>query len=177
MTIRYNCTYSKDVDLNPPLSLYLTVETDLTSSLTSPVIVSRRDPSALINGKKKDSVTEDPSSEQDGCKPKATRNILLIRHSQYNLSGNNDKERILTPLGCFSLSISLQNTDPACSSGSVCAGLMTSPSPLSGREQAELTGHRLASLGLKYDVLIHSSMTRATETAQIISKYLPGDGS
>ncbi|XP_029685326.1 serine/threonine-protein phosphatase PGAM5, mitochondrial isoform X2 [Takifugu rubripes] len=101
----------------------------------------KRDPSALINGKKKDSVTEDPSSEQDGCKPKATRNILLIRHSQYNLSGNNDKERILTPLG---------------------------------REQAELTGHRLASLGLKYDVLIHSSMTRATETAQIISKYLPG---
>lgn len=54
---------------------------------------------------------------------------------------------------------------------------MTSVSPLSGREQAELTGHRLASLGLKYDVLIHSSMTRATETAQIISKYLPGDGS
>lgn len=54
---------------------------------------------------------------------------------------------------------------------------MTSVSLLSGREQAELTGQRLASLGLKYDVLIHSSMTRATETAQIISKYLPGDGS
>ena len=53
---------------------------------------------------------------------------------------------------------------------------MTFVSPLSGREQAELTGQRLASLGLKYDVLIHSSMTRATETAQIISKYLPGDG-
>lgn len=47
---------------------------------------------------------------------------------------------------------------------------------LSGREQAELTGQRLASLGLKYDVLIHSSMTRATETARIISKHLPGDG-
>lgn len=48
--------------------------------------------------------------------------------------------------------------------------------PLSGREQAELTGQRLASLGLQYDVLIHSSMTRATETAQIISKHLPGAG-
>ncbi|XP_029961204.1 serine/threonine-protein phosphatase PGAM5, mitochondrial isoform X1 [Salarias fasciatus] len=103
----------------------------------------KRDPSALSNGKKKESATEDPSSEQDNGKPKATRNILLIRHSQYNLSGNNDKERILTPLG---------------------------------REQAELTGQRLAALGLKYDVLIHSSMARATETANIISKHLPGPG-
>ncbi|XP_037830605.1 serine/threonine-protein phosphatase PGAM5, mitochondrial isoform X2 [Kryptolebias marmoratus] len=100
----------------------------------------KRDPSVLSNGKKRESVTEDPSSEQDNGKPKATRHILLIRHSQYNLSGSSDKERILTPLG---------------------------------REQAELTGRRLAALGLKYDVLIHSSMARATETAQIISKHLP----
>ncbi|XP_051279364.1 serine/threonine-protein phosphatase PGAM5, mitochondrial isoform X4 [Dicentrarchus labrax] len=101
----------------------------------------KRDPSTLTNGKKKETATEDPSSEQDNGKPKATRNILLIRHSQYNLSGNSDKERILTPLG---------------------------------REQAELTGKRLAALGLKYDVLVHSSMARATETAHIISKHLPG---
>lgn len=101
----------------------------------------KRDPSVLVNGKKKESVTEDPSSEQENGKPKATRNILLIRHSQYNLSGSSDKERFLTPLG---------------------------------REQAELTGQRLAALGLKYDLLIHSSMTRATETANIISKHLPG---
>ncbi|XP_018523993.1 serine/threonine-protein phosphatase PGAM5, mitochondrial isoform X4 [Lates calcarifer] len=101
----------------------------------------KRDPSVLSNGKKKESATEDPTSEQDNGKPKATRNILLIRHSQYNLSGSSDKERILTPLG---------------------------------REQAELTGQRLAALGLKYDVLIHSSMARATETANIISKHLPG---
>ncbi|XP_020510471.1 serine/threonine-protein phosphatase PGAM5, mitochondrial isoform X4 [Labrus bergylta] len=101
----------------------------------------KRDPSALTNGKKKDNAAEDPSSEQDNGKPKATRNILLIRHSQYNLSGSNDKERILTPLG---------------------------------REQAELTGQRLAALGLKYDVLVHSSMARATETANIISKHLTG---
>ncbi|XP_041792182.1 serine/threonine-protein phosphatase PGAM5, mitochondrial isoform X2 [Chelmon rostratus] len=103
----------------------------------------KRDPSSLSNGKKKEAASEDPSSEQDNGKPKATRNILLIRHSQYNLSGNSDKERILTPLG---------------------------------REQAELTGKRLAALGLKYDVLIHSSMARATETAHIISKHLPGPG-
>ncbi|XP_069820138.1 serine/threonine-protein phosphatase PGAM5, mitochondrial isoform X2 [Dendropsophus ebraccatus] len=42
-----------------------------------------------------------------------------------------------------------------------------------GREQAELTGQRLASLGLKYSHIIHSSMTRAKETTEIISKYLP----
>ncbi|RMC05887.1 hypothetical protein DUI87_17431 [Hirundo rustica rustica] len=42
------------------------------------------------------------------------------------------------------------------------------------REQAELTGRRLASLGLKFDQIIHSSMTRATETTEIISKHLPG---
>ncbi|XP_033475117.1 serine/threonine-protein phosphatase PGAM5, mitochondrial isoform X4 [Epinephelus lanceolatus] len=105
----------------------------------------KRDPSALTNGKKKEkkeeNATEDPSSEQDNGKPKATRNILLIRHSQYNLSGISDKERTLTPLG---------------------------------REQAEFTGKRLAELGLKYDVLIHSSMARATETANIISKHLSG---
>lgn len=104
----------------------------------------KRDPSTLVNGKKKEkkeSVTEDPSIEQENGKPKATRNILLIRHSQYNLSGASDKERFLTPLG---------------------------------REQAELTGQRLSVLGLKYDLLIHSSMTRATETANIISKYIPG---
>ncbi|XP_008334796.1 serine/threonine-protein phosphatase PGAM5, mitochondrial isoform X2 [Cynoglossus semilaevis] len=97
----------------------------------------KREPSAL----RKEKASDDPTLEADNGKAKATRNILLIRHSQYNLSGNGDKERSLTSLG---------------------------------REQAELTGERLAALGLKYDVLVHSSMTRATETAQIISKHLPG---
>uniref|UniRef100_G3V9N1 Serine/threonine-protein phosphatase PGAM5, mitochondrial n=1 Tax=Rattus norvegicus TaxID=10116 RepID=G3V9N1_RAT len=43
-----------------------------------------------------------------------------------------------------------------------------------GREQAELTGIRLASLGLKFNKIVHSSMTRAVETTDIISKHLPG---
>ncbi|XP_078524044.1 serine/threonine-protein phosphatase PGAM5, mitochondrial isoform X4 [Lissotriton helveticus] len=43
-----------------------------------------------------------------------------------------------------------------------------------GREQAEMTGQRLACMGFKYDQIVHSSMTRATETTEIISKYLPG---
>ncbi|GAB1289982.1 Serine/threonine-protein phosphatase PGAM5, mitochondrial [Apodemus speciosus] len=42
-----------------------------------------------------------------------------------------------------------------------------------GREQAELTGLRLASLGLKFNKIVHSSMTRAVETTDIISKHLP----
>lgn len=49
-------------------------------------------------------------------------------------------------------------------------------SPFTGREQADFTGKRLAALGLKYDIMIHSSMARATETANIISKHLAGSG-
>lgn len=32
-------------------------------------------------------------------KPKATRHLILIRHGQYNLDGETDKQRILTELG------------------------------------------------------------------------------
>nr|XP_006640186.1 PREDICTED: serine/threonine-protein phosphatase PGAM5, mitochondrial isoform X1 [Lepisosteus oculatus] len=104
----------------------------------------KREPLSLVNTRKKEEKqgnSGDLSAELDSNKPKATRHILLVRHSQYNLNGSGDKERTLTALG---------------------------------RQQAELTGQRLAELGLKYDVLIHSTMMRATETAQIISKYLPG---
>lgn len=41
-----------------------------------------------------------------------------------------------------------------------------------GREQARLTGLRLKELGLPYNRLIQSTMTRATETAQIIAKEM-----
>ncbi|MEQ2199834.1 hypothetical protein XENOCAPTIV_013577, partial [Xenoophorus captivus] len=128
------------------------------------------DPSVLSNGRKKERVTEDPSSEQDNSKPKATRHILLIRHSQYNLSGNGDTERFLTPLGLNCILTVSFNTASVYFPAQIffCFCLF------SGREQAELTGQRLAVLGLKYDVLIHSSMTRATETAHIISKHIPG---
>ncbi|KPP64802.1 serine/threonine-protein phosphatase PGAM5, mitochondrial-like [Scleropages formosus] len=97
-----------------------------------------------MNSKKKRDkdtpLSDDPSAELEKKKPKATRHIILIRHSQYNLKGESDKERFLTSLG---------------------------------REQAELTGQRLATLGLKYDFIVHSTMTRATETANIISKHFP----
>ncbi|KAM8960727.1 serine/threonine-protein phosphatase PGAM5, mitochondrial-like [Pelodytes ibericus] len=41
-----------------------------------------------------------------------------------------------------------------------------------GRAQAMLTGQRLKGLGYKYNTLIHSSMTRAKETADLISQQL-----
>lgn len=44
-----------------------------------------------------------------------------------------------------------------------------------GREQARLTGLRLKELALPYTRLVQSTMTRATETATIISKELPAD--
>ena len=42
-----------------------------------------------------------------------------------------------------------------------------------GREQAALTGQRLADMNYPYTKLISSTMTRAKETADIIHKYLP----
>ncbi|KAJ6656545.1 hypothetical protein lerEdw1_003671 [Lerista edwardsae] len=105
----------------------------------------RREPQALMNlqKKKKNEETgeEEVLSRLVHYKAKATRHIFLIRHSQYNMEGHDDKDKTLTSLG---------------------------------REQAELTGKRLASLGLKFDKIVHSSMTRATETTNIISKHLPG---
>ncbi|RWS07196.1 serine/threonine-protein phosphatase Pgam5: mitochondrial-like protein [Dinothrombium tinctorium] len=42
-----------------------------------------------------------------------------------------------------------------------------------GRQQAQLTGLRLKELSLPYSRIVQSTMSRATETAQIISKELP----
>lgn len=42
-----------------------------------------------------------------------------------------------------------------------------------GREQAQLSGQRLKELNFPYDKIVYSTMTRATETAKLISKYLP----
>ncbi len=44
-----------------------------------------------------------------------------------------------------------------------------------GREQAGHTGQRLKELDLPYTRLIHSNMSRAKETAQLILKHLPSD--
>ena len=43
-----------------------------------------------------------------------------------------------------------------------------------GGEQAEPTGLRLASLGLNFNKIVHSSMTRAIDTTAVVSEHLPG---
>lgn len=45
----------------------------------------------------------------------------------------------------------------------------------SGRIQADMTGQRLATLQIKWDLLVRSTMTRAQETASIIAKHLSKD--
>merc|ERR1719318_2343544 len=42
-----------------------------------------------------------------------------------------------------------------------------------GKEQAELTGQRLKSLGLKISTIYESTMTRAKQTSDIIKKHFP----
>lgn len=82
--------------------------------------------------------------------PSAVRVLILVRHGQYNLSGSQDSERYLTQMG---------------------------------EDQADLTGKRLVEIfkyynnnQKKYDLsMIMSSMTRATQTAQIIAKHFGED--
>lgn len=94
--------------------------------------------------------------EVEAAKPKAKRTIILVRHGQYNMNATQDSDRYLTELG---------------------------------REQADITGKRLAELlahmkskagkdenGNKVQLevnFIKSSMTRATETADIVLKHFP----
>ncbi|XP_045490549.1 serine/threonine-protein phosphatase Pgam5, mitochondrial isoform X3 [Pieris rapae] len=103
-----------------------------------------REPESIVkpakNGKAEDDNRYNEQIEK--AKSKAVRHLFLIRHGQYHVDGNTDKERILTELG---------------------------------RQQAELTGKRLAELDIKWDLLVRSTMTRAQETAKIIAKHLPSD--
>ena len=56
----------------------------------------RREPHSLLKPSK-DAVVDNDKIEK--VKPKATRNLILIRHGQYNLTGMKDDERFLTALG------------------------------------------------------------------------------
>jgi len=121
----------------------------------------KRDPASLVKPLKENATDEEKAAYQEkltAATSKANRIIVLVRHGQYNLQGRGDEERYLTELG---------------------------------RTQAEHTGKRLAALYAKYlkkldddgkEVtdktnfnLVKSTMTRATETANIILTHLPGD--
>lgn len=97
----------------------------------------RREPHSLLKPLKS-GLTDDEKISK--LKPTATRNLILIRHGQYNLNGTRDEERFLTAMGI---------------------------------EQADCTGKRLQDLKKPYSSIVQSSMCRARETANIISKHLP----
>ncbi|XP_075541005.1 serine/threonine-protein phosphatase PGAM5, mitochondrial-like isoform X1 [Dermacentor variabilis] len=101
----------------------------------------RREPECCTKPPKNTSEKEQNryNEELQNAKPTATRYLYIIRHGQYNMKGESDKDFTLTELG---------------------------------RKQADLTGQRLKHLGVPFSRLVHSSMTRAIETAEIIHKHL-----
>jgi len=119
----------------------------------------KRDPEHLVKPLKNDASPEDiakRAQDVQDAHPKGKRTIILVRHGQYNLHATLDSERNLTELG---------------------------------KEQADITGSRIAEL-IKYMKtkttkdengnstalnvnFVKSTMTRATETANIILKHFP----
>ena len=73
-------------------------------------------------------------------KPTATRNLILIRHGQYDMTATDDVNKTLTELG---------------------------------KLQARQTGLRIKDMGVAIEKISYSTMTRATETAKIISLSTP----
>jgi len=117
----------------------------------------KRDPASLVKPLKESATDEEKAAREvklAESKPKASRILVLVRHGQYNLDGTQDSERYLTELG---------------------------------QKQAAVTGQRLGELYARYLQkldenankssakirLVKSTMTRATETANIILKQLP----
>ncbi|RXG68557.1 Serine/threonine-protein phosphatase PGAM5, mitochondrial [Armadillidium vulgare] len=138
----------------------------------------KREPTALIaKESKSDSTEEDKVSEGvKSQKPCATRHLIFIRHGQYNLDGANDEERYLTKLGNFT-----PLSTPPTNSFNIFKfyffpALLARESMYIfsdvGREQAEMTGKRLKELSWNYTRFVHSTMTRATQTAEIIYNQL-----
>jgi len=119
----------------------------------------KRNPDAKVRPLKEDANESEIEKRDEDVKkahPKANRTIILVRHGQYNLEATKDSERYLTELG---------------------------------KEQADFTGKRLSELvkHLKTKTpkdlngnpspltvnFVKSTMTRATETANIILKHFP----
>lgn len=55
-----------------------------------------REPHCLLKPSKSGETDDEKLAK---VKPSATRNLILIRHGQYNLNGTRDEERFLTALG------------------------------------------------------------------------------
>jgi len=120
----------------------------------------KRAPSSLVKPISRDASqekVEEFNEAMKNAKSKAVRTIIMVRHGQYNLDGRDDTERYLTELG---------------------------------REQAAATGERLALLHKQLACssetkdengnivkpclrLVKSTMTRATQTADIVHSHFP----
>jgi len=110
----------------------------------------KREPESLVRPLKSNPTAEEIEAYEAKVKektPTARRTYILVRHGQYEMK-NTDEERILTALG---------------------------------RDQANSAGERLQALWKhkqlsgEFDLnFTMSTMTRATETAQIILKHFPG---
>lgn len=65
----------------------------------------KRDPASVVRPLKNPIPSDDELKRQgeklDMARPHASRNLILIRHGQYNLSGTCDEERKLTSLVSF----------------------------------------------------------------------------
>jgi len=118
-----------------------------------------REPSSLLKPLKKNATpeeTEEYNKAVEKMKPKATRFIVMVRHGQYNLEGKEDSQRYLTELG----------RKQAASTGQRL-GLLYNQ--YLGKESEDENGNEL-----KPRVrLVKSTMTRATETGDIIHQHLP----
>ncbi|XP_059091443.1 serine/threonine-protein phosphatase PGAM5, mitochondrial-like [Tigriopus californicus] len=121
----------------------------------------KRSPDKLVKPLRKSQMQDEEAVAERKAKvkeatPKSVRRVILIRHGQYDLSGQDDGQHHLTPLG-------FEQADRT------------------GRRLAELledwkTNWARDKDGQQEKVRIRlymSSMTRATETAQTILKHLP----
>ncbi|PAV58431.1 hypothetical protein WR25_12374 isoform E [Diploscapter pachys] len=140
-----------------------------------------RSPEYLVSRKKYELASESEREQMvKGKTATATRNIILIRHGQYQI---NSPDKFLTQLGGFTtFSKKLQTfINLVYKSVDLCFDfeslwkktLLSEKRKVSGREQAELVGKRLATSGIKFDEVVMSTMNRATETAKIILQQLP----
>lgn len=68
---------------------------------------SRREPKSLVKpvDQNNPKLQNEYNQKVEEKKSRATRHIFLIRHGQYNLSGETDAERTLTELGMYTYAI------------------------------------------------------------------------
>ena len=61
----------------------------------------RREPKCLVKPQKSDESNDDYNERLKKAKSTASRNLILIRHGQYEMGPSDDKNRVLTLLGKY----------------------------------------------------------------------------